>query len=56
MFMEERQEKILELLEPHLPGQRGQWRGIATRYAKLIESFLAAVLCRCIAIWTDYLL
>ena len=26
------------------------WRGIATRYDKLTESFLAAVFCRCIAI------
>ena len=32
-----------------------RWRGIATRYAKLTESFLAAVFCRCIAIWADYL-
>ena len=28
-----------------------QWRGIATRYAKRSESFLAAVQIRCIAIW-----
>jgi transposase len=27
------------------------WRGIATRYAKNTESFLAAVHIRCIAIW-----
>lgn len=32
-----------------------RWRAIATRYAKLSESFLAAVFCRCIAIWADYL-
>jgi len=28
-----------------------QWRGIATRYAKNVSSFLAAVQIRCIAIW-----
>jgi transposase len=28
-----------------------QWRGIATRYAKNSESFLAAVQIRCIALW-----
>ena len=28
-----------------------QWRGIATRYAKRLDSFLAAVQIRCIAIW-----
>jgi len=28
-----------------------QWRGIATRYAKNMASFLAAVHIRCIAIW-----
>ena len=28
-----------------------QWRGIATRYAKNVTSFLAAVHIRCIAIW-----
>jgi transposase len=28
-----------------------QWRGIATRYAKNSESFLAAVHIRCIALW-----
>ena len=28
-----------------------QWRGIATRYAKRSDSFLAAVQIRCIAIW-----
>ena len=28
-----------------------QWRGIATRYAKRADSFLAAVQIRCIAIW-----
>ncbi|NLI21065.1 MAG: transposase [Clostridiales bacterium] len=30
-----------------------RWRGIATRYAKTSESFLAAVQVRCIAIWTS---
>jgi transposase len=28
-----------------------EWRGIATRYAKNLASFLAAVHIRCIAIW-----
>ena len=28
-----------------------RWRGIATRYAKIISSFLAVVQIRCIAIW-----
>ncbi|WP_227665247.1 IS5 family transposase [Magnetococcus marinus] len=28
-----------------------RWRGIATRYAKNVDSFLAAVQIRCIAIW-----
>ena len=28
-----------------------RWRGIATRYAKQIKSFLAAVQIRCIALW-----
>ena len=28
-----------------------QWRGIATRYAKRTDSFLAAVQIRCIALW-----
>lgn len=32
-----------------------RWRAIATRYAKLTESFHAAVLVRCIAIWANYL-
>jgi transposase len=29
-----------------------RWRGIATRYAKNVSSFLAAVQIRCIAIWS----
>ena len=29
-----------------------RWRGIATRYAKNIASFVAAVQIRCIAIWS----
>ena len=29
-----------------------QWRGIATRYAKRTDSFLAAVQIRCIALWS----
>ena len=32
-----------------------RWRGIATRYAKNIESFLAAVQIRCIALWAEVL-
>jgi len=32
-----------------------RWRGIATRYAKLSASFLAALQIRCIAIWTTVL-
>ncbi|WP_153242673.1 transposase, partial [Frateuria defendens] len=28
-----------------------QWRGIATRYAKRLPSFLAAVQIRCLALW-----
>ena len=28
-----------------------QWRGIATRYAKHSQSFLAAVQIRCLALW-----
>ncbi|MDR1465870.1 MAG: hypothetical protein LBJ11_11315, partial [Oscillospiraceae bacterium] len=30
-----------------------RWRGIATRYAKTTDSFLAAVQIRCIAIWAQ---
>ncbi len=30
-----------------------RWRGIATRYAKNRESFLAAVQIRCIALWAS---
>jgi transposase len=32
-----------------------RWRGIATRYAKLADSFVAAVQIRCIAIWANIL-
>ncbi|MCI8879410.1 MAG: IS5/IS1182 family transposase, partial [Clostridiaceae bacterium] len=28
-----------------------RWRGIATRYAKTLDAFTAAVHVRCIAIW-----
>jgi transposase len=28
-----------------------KWRGIATRYAKISDSFLAAVHIRCLALW-----
>ena len=30
-----------------------RWRGIATRYAKRSNSFLAAVQVRCIALWSE---
>ena len=30
-----------------------RWRGIATRYAKNLSSFLAAVYIRCIALWAS---
>lgn len=32
-----------------------QWRGIATRYAKNLASFLAAVQIRCLALWLHIL-
>jgi transposase len=32
-----------------------RWRGIATRYAKNLASFVAAVQIRCIALWTEIL-
>ena len=32
-----------------------QWRGIATRYAKTLDAFVAAVQVRCIVIWLDVL-
>jgi transposase len=32
-----------------------RWRGIATRYAKTSDGFIAAVLVRCIAIWASIL-
>ena len=32
-----------------------KWRGIATRYAKNLTSFLATIHIRCIAIWTTIL-
>ncbi len=32
-----------------------RWRGIATRYAKTVASFVAAVQIRCIAIWLKVL-
>ena len=32
-----------------------RWRGIATRYAKRSDSFLAAVHVRCIALWAAIL-
>ena len=32
-----------------------RWRGIATRYAKKLSSFLAAVQIRCLALWARIL-
>ena len=32
-----------------------QWRGVATRYAKMLASFVAAVQIRCIALWLKVL-
>ena len=32
-----------------------RWRGIATRYAKMLASFEAAVQIRCIALWLNVL-
>ena len=32
-----------------------RWRGIATRYAKTTDAFIAAVQVRCIAIWAAVL-
>lgn len=32
-----------------------RWRGIATRYAKMLTSFTAAVEIRCIALWLNIL-
>ena len=31
-----------------------RWRGIATRYAKNADSFLAAVNIRCLALWLNF--
>ncbi len=31
-------EKVWELLEPHLPGQRGQWGGIAQDNRRFINA------------------
>ena len=31
-----------------------QWRGIATRYAKTLDAFVAAIQVRCIVIWLSY--
>ena len=38
-------DNVWTLLEPHLR------RGIATRYAKTSDAFVAAIHVRCIAIW-----
>lgn len=35
--------------------QLKRWRGIATRYAKTTDAFIAAVQVRCIAIWAAVL-
>ena len=32
-----------------------RWRGIATRYAKRVDSFLAAVQIRCLVLWANIL-
>ena len=32
-----------------------RWRGIATRYAKTTDAFIAAIQIRCIAIWANVL-
>ena len=42
-----RQRHLVENAFLHLK----QWRGIATRYAKNLASFLAAVQIRCLALW-----
>ncbi|MFV0276653.1 MAG: IS5/IS1182 family transposase, partial [Parahaliea sp.] len=31
------------------------WRGIATRYAKNAQSFLAAIQIRCLVLWLKFL-
>ena len=43
--------KLRHLIENCLLSLK-RWRGIATRYAKTLEAFIAAVHVRCIAIWT----
>ena len=42
-----RQRHLVENAFLHLK----QWRGVATRYAKNLASFLAAVQIRCLALW-----
>ena len=42
-----RQRHLVENAFLHLK----QWRGIATRYAKRLSSFLAAVQIRCLVLW-----
>ena len=46
--------KIRHLVENAIRNLK-EWRGIATRYAKNTESFLAAVQIRCIALWAEVL-
>ena len=42
-----RQRHLVEYAFLHLK----QWRGIATRYAKRLSSFLAAAQIRCLVLW-----
>jgi transposase len=42
---------LIENAFPHLK----RWRGIATRYAKTLASFAAAVQARCIVLWLKVL-
>jgi transposase len=46
-----RQRHLIENAFLHLK----RWRGIATRYAKNVASFVAAVQIRCIALWAKIL-
>lgn len=57
--------KIQRFYDPHLYEARHlvenaflhlkRWRGIATRYAKNLSSFLAVVRIRCLALWLNIL-
>jgi transposase len=56
-----RNRKVQRQYDPHLYKQRHlvenaflhlkRWRGIATRYAKRLDSFVATVQIRCLALW-----